>query len=127
MGPMNKNSFLINLSESARTDFGRVEFDKQSPVQKVFSAIWALESEVNSGGFSSYLMGSEAETAPFAPTALREIGAIKCATIVEKALQVGHSGDTSKLDEAFMAYPDNLTELLFAYVAAHPEAFGPVT
>ena len=66
---MDKNSFLINLSESIRTDFGRVEFEKQSPVQKVFSAIWALESEVNSGGFSHYLASSEAETAPFAPTA----------------------------------------------------------
>jgi hypothetical protein len=49
---MNKNSFLINLSESTRTDFGRADFANESPVQKVFSAVWALESEVNSGGFS---------------------------------------------------------------------------
>jgi hypothetical protein len=124
---MDKNSFLIDLSESTRTDFGRVAFDKQSPVQRVFSAIWALESEVNSGGFSSYFSGSEANTASFAPTALREIGAVKCAAIVERALQIGAPGDTSELDEQFMAYPDNLTELLFAYVASHPEAFGPVT
>ncbi len=124
---MNKNAFLINLSESTRTDFGRVAFESQSGDQKVFSAIWALESEVNSGGFSSYLTGSEAATAPFAPRALREIGALRCAAIVEEALQIGASSDTSSLDDAFMAYPDNLTELLFAYVAAHPEAFGPVT
>ena len=123
---MNKNSILINLSESTRTDFGRVAFDKQTPVQKVFSAIWALESEVNSGGFASYFTGSETDTASFAPTALREIGALKCAVIVEEALRIGTSGDTSTIDKEFMAYPDNLTELLFEYVTSHPEAFGAV-
>lgn len=30
------------------------------------------------------------------------------------------------LDSDFMSYPDNLTVLLFAYVASHPEAFGPI-
>ena len=30
------------------------------------------------------------------------------------------------LDSEFMAYPDNLTELLYAYVAARPESFGPI-
>lgn len=39
---MDKNHFLINLSESKRTDFGRVDFAAQSEAQKVFSAIWSL-------------------------------------------------------------------------------------
>ena len=30
------------------------------------------------------------------------------------------------LDQEFFAYPDNLTELLFEFVRAHPETFGPV-
>jgi len=51
---MNKNSFLIQLSESPRTDFGRVAFAEQSEPQKVFSSIWALESQVNNGGFLQY-------------------------------------------------------------------------
>jgi hypothetical protein len=29
------------------------------------------------------------------------------------------------LDDRFFAYPDDLTELLFAFVAAHPDVFGP--
>ena len=123
---MNKNTILIELSESTKTDFGRVAFSKQSPVQRVFSAIWALESEVNGGGFSHYFSSSEKDTVPFAPAALRTIGALKCAAIVEAALQVGAAGDTSALDEEFMAYPDNLTELLFDYVASHPDVFGAV-
>ena len=28
------------------------------------------------------------------------------------------------LDNQFFAYPDNLTDLLFAFVAKHPEEFG---
>jgi hypothetical protein len=48
---VNKNRILIGLSESKRTGFGKQEFAEQSHPQKVFSAIWAVESEVNNGGF----------------------------------------------------------------------------
>ena len=43
---MDANRVLIALSESDRTDFGRVAFAEQSDAQKVFSAIWELESQV---------------------------------------------------------------------------------
>jgi hypothetical protein len=36
---MDKNGFLIDLSESERTDFGRIDFAKQPEVQQVFSAL----------------------------------------------------------------------------------------
>ena len=39
---MDKNKILIDLSESKRTDFGKVDFAEQSEEQKVFSAIWKL-------------------------------------------------------------------------------------
>jgi hypothetical protein len=58
---MNKNDILINLSESENTRFGKEDFALQSLPQKVFSAIWAVESEVNNGGFSQYFSGSEQE------------------------------------------------------------------
>jgi uncharacterized protein DUF4375 len=51
---VDKNAFLIQLSESDRTMFGKEDFATQSVPQKVFSAIWAVESEVNNGGFSQY-------------------------------------------------------------------------
>jgi hypothetical protein len=47
-----KNDILIGLSESDKTEFGKEDFAQQSTSQKVFSSIWALESEVNNGGFS---------------------------------------------------------------------------
>ena len=145
---MNKNSFLIALSESDRTNFGRVRFADQPEPQKVFSAVWALESQVNNSGFLGYFASSDFDTANFSPTALRAIGADKSAQISERALRALSSAplpdsqqacerlvaslttDSRKsfgtLDSEFLAYPDNLTELLYAYVASHAEAFGAV-
>jgi len=145
---MDKNEFLIALSESERTQLGRVAFADQDEHQKVFSAIWALESQVNNGGFSQYFVSSDGDTAEFAPRALRAIGARACADIVERALRTMSASPLpasqsareelvdsapedvqdrlEELDEAFLAYPDDLTALLFAYVANHPDVFGPV-
>lgn len=146
---MNKNSYLIALSESERSDFGRIDFLDQSPEQRVFSAVWALESEVNNGGFSQYFGSANGETANFAPAALKTIGADACAEIVSRAVRiVAPSGmlpfeqvmraelveslsdelasQLDLLDAEFYAYPDNLTELLYAYVSAHPATFGIV-
>ena len=146
---MDKNSYLIDLSESDHTSFGRVGFSEQGLEQRVFSAIWALESQVNNGGFAQYFLSSDGETAHFASTALRTIGAVECAQLVERAvmlvspsapLPADQEGREvlvealpeesiealEQLDTQFYSYPDNLTELLFAYVAAHPNEFGQV-
>jgi hypothetical protein len=72
---MDKNEFLIALSESEKTDFGRIEFSQQTEEQQVFSAIWDLESEVNNGGFEQYFCNLGGDTANFVPTALERIGA----------------------------------------------------
>lgn len=144
---MNKNKLLIQLSESKRTDFGRVAFSQQSFPQRVFSAIWALESEVNNDGFLSYFASWQFETANFAPAALHQIGAHACADLVEQALKTLSPNPLAnsqtecerlvdsldyqararfeKPDEEFIAYPYKLTELLFAFVSDHPDVFGP--
>ena len=142
---MDKNHYLIELSESPRTDFGKRDFAEQRHEQKVFSAIWELESLVNNGGFRGYF-GNSAQMADFAPTALIAVGAHQCAAIVKEALalvpkplptdhnacwKLMHSlpeqvaAQFASLDDRFFAYPDDLTELLFAFVAARPDVFGP--
>jgi hypothetical protein len=145
---VDKNTYLIELSESPRTSFGREPFRVQSEAQRVFTTIFGLQSEVNSGGFGQYFAGSEGETASFAPAAMRMIGAERCANITERALRVVSSGPLpddrnarnelldalgyegqnamAELDQEFWENPDELTESLFAFVSAHPEAFGPV-
>lgn len=143
---MNKNGILISLSESEKTRFGKEDFALQSVPQKVFSALWAVESEVNNGGFSQYFSNSSAETAPFVVEALATINAPKTAGICKRAIAVAFpaglpateetirsaasdlSDETlaklTPLDQEFFAYPHSLTDLLFAFVSAHPEEFG---
>jgi hypothetical protein len=143
---MDKNGILISLSESDKTKFGKEDFAHQSLPQKVFSAIWAVESEVNNGGFSQYFFNSSAESASFVVEALETIGAPKTASICKRAIGAAFpaglpqtpeairsvAADFSDeilerlepLDQEFFAYPHSLTDLLFAYVANRPEEFG---
>lgn len=143
---MDKNLYLTQLRESPRTDFGKREFADQRHEQQVFTAISELEGQVFNGGFRGYF-GNHAETTSFAPIALRAIDAHQSAAIVEQALALvppslpadvdarweimdslpeSAADQLGVLDDQFFAYPDNLTELLFAFVAAHPEVFGPI-
>jgi hypothetical protein len=144
---MNKNEVLIDLSASERTAFGRSEdFESQSIPQKIFSSIWALESEVNNGGFSQYFFNSSCETAGFVAEALDSIGAPRTADICRRAIATAFPAglpvefeairsaaadfpsETEErldaLDKEFFQYPHNLTELLFVYVSNHPAEFG---
>jgi len=145
---MNKNSALINLSESEHTKFGKEDFSVQSHPQKVFSAIWAAESEINNGGFAQYFQNTSCETAPFVVEAFEAIGAPRTAAICRRALAVAFpdglpsspdaisvaaadfTDETTEqleaLDSEFFQYPHNLTDLLFSFVAQHPEEFGPL-
>lgn len=141
-----KNEVLISLSESDKTDFGKKDFASQSRPQKVFSAIWALESEVNNGGFAQYFVNESGETAGFVSEALEIIGAPKTADICRRAVQIAFplglpttsqaissaaaefSDDIrdrlQALDDEFYEYPHDLTGLLFTYVVSHPQEFG---
>lgn len=130
---MDKNRYLIELSSSTKTDFGRVDFAHQNHEQRVFSAIWELEGQVNGGGFSSYFENEEPDAVSFAPIALRAIGATKCADIVDRALQISTQDSAGNidnllqaLDDEFLEYPDNLTDLLYEFVASHAETFGKI-
>lgn len=143
---MNKNGILIELSESDKTKFGKEDFDVQSFPQKVFSAIWALESEVNNGGFTQYFRNLSGETSSFVAEALETIGAPSTADVCRRAINSAFpeglpsdpveinsaASDFSdeiedglgELDNEFFKCPHDLTELLYAYVSKHPEEFG---
>lgn len=145
---MDKNQTLIMLSVQNATAFGKQDFAEQSIPQRVFSAIWAVESEVNNGGFSQYFRNSSSETASFVVEALQLINAQQTAEICRRAVttafpdglpslpdEISAAAENfapeiedalSGLDQEFFAYPNDLTELLYAYVSAHPGEFGPV-
>ena len=83
---LDRNAILIALSQSDRTEFGKDNFSAQSIPQKIFSCVWALEAEVNNGGFSQYFFNSSRETAGFVVEALKVIGASKTAQLCEQAI-----------------------------------------
>jgi hypothetical protein len=143
---MTKNHILIRLSESEQTKFGKEDFARQSVPQKVFSAIWAVESEVNNGGFSQYFLNGSGESTPFVVEALETVGTPKTADICKRAIVTAFPAGLPQseeairsaaadfpdevlekleaLDQEFFSYPHDLTDLLFAYVSEHPEEFG---
>ena len=143
-----KNHILILLSASEKASFGKEDFASQSLPQKVFSALWEVESEVNNGGFSQYFLNSSSESATFVVEALETLGAPKTAHFCKRAIDTAFPDGLPKsveairsaaasfpdsvltalepLDQEFFSYPDNLTNLLFAYVSQHPEEFGPL-
>jgi hypothetical protein len=113
-------------------------FDDLLEHDKVLVTIWALEADVNNGGFDQYYFNSSGDTAFFAPEALRLIGAHRTADIVRAAnARFGSDGpprDPSlredvlfqltendedlfeDCDRAFYDYPDDLDALLVAYL-----------
>jgi len=143
---MDKNGILIDLSGSEKTSFGKADFVTQTRPQKVFSAIWVVESEVNNGGFSQYFQNSSCESAGFVVEALGTVGAPKTAEICRRAIadafpdglpadaeEISSAANDfseeieeklGELDAEFYQYPHSLTELLFAFVSKHPDEFG---
>jgi len=141
-----KNNILIGLSESDKTQFSKQDFATQSTPQQVFSSVWAVEAEVNNGGFSQYFLNDSCETAAFVPQALDTIAAPRTADICRRAIATAFPAglpptpkaistaaadfpdevleQLAALDNEFFAYPHNLTDLLFSYVSKHPEEFG---
>ncbi len=123
--------------------FGKGCLESESLPVRVFASIWAVESEVNNGGFGQYFQNSSAATGPFVVQALEIVGAPRTADICRRAIAIAFPAGlpptaeaisaaaaefgVDKLDDVdsdFVEYPHDLTELLFAYVAEHPEAFG---
>jgi len=78
----------IHLSDAFEAACGRhcdVGFEDLSEIDRILVSIWALEADVNNGGFHQYYFNSSGDTAHYAPAALRAIGAPIMACIVDKA------------------------------------------
>ena len=144
------NSRLIRLSESPTSRFWRLDYKDLSTPERVFLVIWELESEVNNGGFYQYFCNSSGVLAPHVVGALKTIGAKATADVVQRALNAvvntiaSWSDDAQRqeqanqlssgtrqileeLDQEYYASPEDLTPLLYKYVADHRiEVHAPV-
>lgn len=140
------NRRLVRLAESPELRIWHQDYESLSRPERVFQSVWELEAEVNNGGFKQYFWNSSGRYAPQASGALRNIGAVKIAAIVDDAIKA-IGGDPpwrddvqrrlhvdampqaakarlSALDKQFFAYPENLTALLYAYVSRHRDQIG---
>jgi hypothetical protein len=136
------NRRLIKLSESPTGPFWRIDYDKLSAPEQVFLLIWELESEVNNGGFHQYFYNSSGVLAPNVVSALKAMGAQATAEIAQRALNAVGNAITSwsndadrqasvnrlssgtrqileNLDQEYYKCPEDLTPLLYKYVAEH--------
>jgi hypothetical protein len=122
-------------------------FSELVPAKQVFFAVSSVESRVNGDGFHGWLVTCPPVAIRMTPSALKEIGAVKTAVIVEQAIslvtpylgddddwegaanevydQDEDCGGLETLDQRFYAYEEDLTELLFAFVRKYPDIFGP--
>jgi len=135
------NRRLIEFSESPTARFWRVDYDQLATSERVFLLIWELESEVNNGGFHQYFYNSSGALAPNVVDALKTIGAEATADIAQRALNAANaitfwSDDADRqasvnqlssgarailedLDQQYYACSEDLTLLLYKYVAEH--------
>jgi Domain of unknown function (DUF4375) len=122
-------------------------FDSLSAAERVAFCIDELEREVANGGFHQYFVNAGANYAREAQAALVAIGAPAMAALLAQAMDHFPSpgppadqearcalleamGDEAfeafaPLDEAFCAYPDDLTALLRRFATAHRDEFHP--
>lgn len=140
------NRRLIELSESPSSRFWRVNYQDLSTPERVFLLIWEFESEVNNGGFHQYFHNSSGAGAPHVVEALKTIGAQATATIAQRALNTVNPVTTwsrdadrqasikalpsatrqtlEELDQEYYACREDLTPLLYRYVAEHRAEIG---
>lgn len=128
---------------------GEETLDQLPHSDRVFAAIWMLEAELNNGGFSQWTFNSSEDHAEFAVAALREVGAVRAASICERffallpdgkplvdrnarqnQLEAAASamGDDAfedacqALEHEFYSVEDELRDLLFAFASSYLRA-----
>lgn len=134
---MNKSKpDVFKISDTLFERCERLGYENLRPKEKVFFCIWALEAEVNNGGFDQYYFNSAGDHAKDAANALQLIGANHAASLVTRANDLfGKTGPDSdqtkrqdqlealpeaqmeKLTEEFLEYRDDLQNLLINYIS----------
>lgn len=135
------NAYLIALANSPNVRVWRHDFAQLSRPEQIFRLVWELEAEVNNGGFHQYFYNSSGGLVPYVGDALRAIGALAMANIVDCAIHTA-GADIPWHDEAarrtklktlgpqveaqldsmsrkFCKYPDDLLAVLYRYAHQH--------
>jgi hypothetical protein len=139
--------FAIALSELVNAREASVGYDALSHAEQIALCVDGLEREVNNGGFEQYFGNSAGDHALDCVDALDEIGGHQAAELLRRALTIfgvaGPDPDREErslqlealgervptklepLDDAFFDYPDDLAELMRAFVRSNAKSFSP--
>lgn len=139
------NNFAIAVDNLLFAREDAVGYTGLAPAERVIFCLTGLERELNNGGFEQFYGNSAGDHAADTPAALRAMGAIQVATLVEQANALFLEGpsperdtrlgqidafpearvDTlDRLTERFLTYPEPLASLARAYVTAHQSEFA---
>jgi hypothetical protein len=138
-------SFAIALSDLVFPRYDRDGFESLSAAERVAYCVDALEREVNNGGFGQFFANSSGNTSVETVAALKKIGAVQAANLVQLATDLfpngapprdrderldllnavsdEHRSKWSELDRRFCDYPDDLTSLMRQFVDTHRAEF----
>lgn len=139
---MDSEKLLFSIVDDLQRRESELGLSLLAPKEQVFLLVWSLEAEVNNGGFHQFFFNSTGDRFAETAEALRTIGAVQMAAIVDRANNVlgtqALSTDRlrrqeqleslteeqkdflSGLDTRFYRYPENLSELLASYMRAEP-------
>jgi len=114
-------------------------FNVLNEKEQAIYTIWWLEAEVNNGGFHQYFWNSAGDHADAALKSLKNIGALKTASLLERAIEIAFGGDLpasresrqnqlvidedvkmdslGDLDLVFYEYPEDFYKMLDSYVS----------
>jgi len=138
---MNTESFLFSIVDEVQRKQRDSGFSGLTPREQVFYLVWALEAEVNNGGFDQFLLNSAGDYTSESVDALRQIGAIRMASLVQQAIEVflpaapsrswserqtqvlalteSQAACLQRLDNEFYTYPEDLSQLLASFMQEH--------
>src|SRR5512139_1031136 len=85
---MDWEKFLFSIVDNIQRRESELGFSALSPNEQVFLLVWSLEAEVNNGGFHQLFFNSTGDRFAEIADALRTIGAVQMAAIVDRATNV---------------------------------------
>jgi hypothetical protein len=131
-------------AQRALDRLAKVGFEGLSDTERVLATVWLFDAKVANGGFAAYFSGPAGDLAFYAPRALTAIGADQMARIAARAnglfgpagppqgrdarresvrgFSAAKGPEIDVLEALFYECPDDLDELLEAFLVSGPVA-----
>lgn len=88
----NETEVIIALTDIINSHWDFEDLTELTEAERTFVLVENVEREVNNGGFDQFFMNSSGDHAEASHAALLEIGAVKTASLLEKAMSIFPDG-----------------------------------